>query len=31
MLIVSGTLLQTLDAIYETVSIPYRTVLGFLG
>ena len=29
-LIVSGTLLQTLGAIYETVSVPYVTVLGFL-
>ena len=29
-LIVSGTLLQILDAIYETVSFPYLTVLGFL-
>ena len=29
-LIVSGTLLQILGAIYETVSVPYLTVLGFL-
>ena len=29
-LIVSGSLLQILAAIYETVSVPYLTVLGFL-
>ena len=29
-LIVSGTSLQILGAIYETVSVPYLTVLGFL-
>ena len=29
-LIVSGTLLQILDAIHETASVPYVTVLGFL-
>ena len=29
-LIVSGTLLQILGAICETVSVPYLTVLGFL-
>ena len=29
-LAVSGTLLQILGAIYETVSVPYLTVLGFL-
>ena len=29
-LVVSGTLLQILGAIYETVSVPYLTVLGFL-
>ena len=29
-LIVSGTLLQILGAIYETVSVPYLTVLGFV-
>ena len=29
-LIVSGNLLQILAAIYETVSVPYLTVLGFL-
>ena len=29
-LIVSGTLLQILDSIYETVSVSYLTVLGFL-
>ena len=29
-LIVFGTLLQILSAIYETVSVPYLTVLGFL-
>ena len=29
-LIVSGTLLQILGAIYETVSVPYQTVLEFL-
>ena len=29
-LIVSGTLLQILGAIYETVSVPHLTVLGFL-
>ena len=30
MLIISGTLLQILGARYETVSVPYLTVLGFL-
>ena len=29
-LIASGTLLQILGAIYETVSVLYLTVLGFL-
>ena len=29
-LIVSGTLLLILGAIYETVSVPYLTVLGFV-
>ena len=29
-LIVSGTLLQILGSIYETVSVSYLTVLGFL-
>ena len=29
-LIVSGTLLHILGAIYETVSVPYLTFLGFL-
>ena len=29
-LIVLGTLLQMLGAIYDTVSVPYLTVLGFL-
>ena len=29
-LIVSGTLLQILDAIYDTVSVSYLNVLGFV-
>ena len=29
-LIVSGTFLQILRAIYDTVSVPFLTVLGFL-
>ena len=29
-LTVTGTFLQILGAIYETVSVPYLTVLGFL-